>query len=343
MAPFRARKSKAAETDLIAQISEFLADQRLEATPENYALAYELITEPEGLIARAVHLITDTGVRITPTDVFTLMRDGTNTSTSGNDGPSVAAQAIAKVQMQVETFADLIFTLRTEAADFGRDLAESTKAMSQHAPPPTVEVVLRVTAAMLERVKVAEAKLDAAETEAQQLRCKLESARADARTDPLTKLPNRRAFEEAFEEAKPNRTSRAVAVCDIDRFKSVNDRFGHAVGDQVLRAVGETLTKACTPHLVARHGGEEFAILFIGTSLEEAYVLLNSARLSLQAKRYIMIDSDLPLGEITISAGLTTVVGDDDCRTAIGRADHLLYDAKEAGRNCVRFSLDDRI
>jgi diguanylate cyclase len=127
-----------------------------------------------------------------------------------------------------------------------------------------------------------------------------------------------------------------IAVCDVDHFKSVNDRFGHAVGDRVLKAIAEALSQSCVGHLVTRYGGEEFAILFSGITLERARETLETARVFVQAKRYKLRDSDEPLGEITFSAGLTPVADGEMHQSAFHRADRLLYDAKSAGRNCVQ-------
>ena len=127
-----------------------------------------------------------------------------------------------------------------------------------------------------------------------------------------------------------------VAVCDVDHFKSVNDRFGHAVGDRVLKAIADALSQTCRGHVVTRYGGEEFAILFTGVSLEKARQVLDAARTTVQAKRYKLRDTDAPLGEITFSAGLTPVVPGEMHQTAFHRADRLLYAAKSAGRNCIQ-------
>jgi len=130
-------------------------------------------------------------------------------------------------------------------------------------------------------------------------------------------------------------------MCDIDHFKQVNDRFGHAVGDRVLRAIGSTLAEICTGHVVARYGGEEFAVLFTGVSLGEAETMLERARATVAGKRYRLRESDAPLGEITFSAGLTIATPGEILGTVLGRADRLLYAAKAEGRNCVRGAATD--
>ena len=184
---------------------------------------------------------------------------------------------VARTQMQVEDFADTVATMRAETQVFGRDLLAGADAI-RAASGAAVEDITRLATTMLDRVQAAEERLAAATVEAEALRVELEAARDDARRDPLTGLANRRAFEDAFTEATRAGAPICVALCDIDRFKSVNDRFGHAVGDRVLKVIAEALREACGEHLVARYGGEEFAILFTGVTVEAAVATLDGAR-----------------------------------------------------------------
>jgi diguanylate cyclase len=323
---------------LYERIGDFLFDQRLEPDPANFTFAYHLLADPDGPLARAVHALTDGGVRLTQRDIETLGVDA-----KPNHEINVKERAeglVARTQMQVEGFADMVTAMRAETADFGRNLAASAQAISRSAEIKedaslALDEVAQITATMLARVRDAEEQLESATREASDLREKLEEARDNARRDPLTQLPNRRAFEEAFANKSLTRAKMCIAVCDVDHFKSVNDRFGHAVGDRVLKAIAEALSQSCVGHLVTRYGGEEFAILFSGTTLERARETLETARIFVQAKRYKLRDSDEPLGEITFSAGLTPVADGEMHQGAFHRADRLLYEAKSAGRNCV--------
>src|SRR3546814_1215796 len=107
--------------------------------------------------------------------------------------------------------------------------------------------------------------------------CSSDLARADAQRDPLAQLPNRRVLEERYAIPTDAHAAICLAMCDIDHFKQVNDRFGHAVGDRVLRAIGTALDDICVDHLVARYGGEEFAVLFTGVS-DRKSTRLNSSQ-----------------------------------------------------------------
>ena len=324
---------------LYDQIGDFLLAQRLEPDPANYAFAYNIIANPGGSLAQAVLALTDGGVRLTLRDIETL---GADISTGGPAGDADhSAGLVAQTQMQVEGFEDVVEGLRAETKEFGRDLAAGADAIRRTSEAtegdrPAVEEIARITATMVDRVQAAEAQLETATHEAADLRAKLEEARDNARRDPLTDLPNRRAYEEAFAAQFAAGETLWLAVCDVDHFKSVNDRFGHPVGDRVLKAIGEALSQACDGHLVARYGGEEFVVLFSGVDAGSARATLENARAIVASKRYKLRETQAPLGEVTISAGLAPAIGDDTAKSVFQRADALLYKAKNEGRNCIR-------
>jgi diguanylate cyclase (GGDEF)-like protein len=166
----------------------------------------------------------------------------------------------------------------------------------------------------------------------------LEQVQRLAATDALTGVANRRTFEKVLQaeisRAARGRSDVSLIMLDIDRFKSLNDQFGHQAGDEVLAQVGEALASACresdTP---ARYGGEEFAVLMPACSPEEAVLAAERLR-----KRISEIDT---VREITFSAGIATfpihALSPEDL---IARADDALYRSKRTGRN--RVSLCER-
>lgn len=334
------------ELKLYQRIGHFLIEQRLDINPANYTFAYHVLNDPDGPLARAVAAMTDGGVRLTRNEIVSLGFDpgrGTPSNDVAND-PAVpepdacANNLVAQTQMQVEGFEDMVRWMQSETQDFGRSLAASADALQRTRDEGTermLDEVARLTATMVERAHVAEARLEKANREASELRSKLEKAREDATRDPLTRLPNRRAFEQCFNRYRHEKREMLMAVCDIDHFKSVNDRFGHAVGDRVLRAIAHALETHCAGHFVARYGGEEFAMLFPDTDRAQALATLEEARVTVAAKRYRLRESDQPLGAVTFSAGITQVGPGDDCARAFERADALLYQAKNQGRNQI--------
>jgi len=325
----------AASDAIFRQIGAFLTKNRLGPDPVNYAFGYRVMSDPAGPLAKAVAALTDDGVRLMRRDIVALGGEVGNAPLTPPDR-STGDGLVAQTQMQVEGFQDLMHLMRTETRDFGRDLAATADAIRGSTGPVATSEVMRITSAMLDRVQNAESQLEAATREASDLRTKLEEARDNARRDPLTGLPNRRAFEESYAEGLASGAALCVAVCDIDRFKAVNDGFGHAVGDRVLKAIGSVLAEQCDGHLVARYGGEEFVVLFAGLKLQAARAMLESARTQVAQKRYRIRESDTPLGEVTFSAGLTAAAPGEPVADAFVRADRLLYAAKADGRNCLK-------
>jgi len=331
---------------LYAAIGDFLADHRLSVDPVNYGFAHRVLSQPQSALAATVARITDGGVRLTSRDIEDMgCRAGAAGATveRNDDGdgkpaesPNAMMQAlVARTQMQVEDFADTVATMRAETQVFGRDLLAGADAI-RLASGAAVEDITQLATTMLDRVQAAEERLAAATVEAEALRVELEAARDDARRDPLTGLANRRAFEDAFAEATAAVEPLCIALCDIDRFKSVNDRFGHAVGDRVLKVIAEALREACGENLVARYGGEEFAILFTGTAIETVVATLDAARGAVAAKRYRLRETDAPLGAVTFSGGVSAYLEGEAMGSVMGRADRLLYVAKHAGRNAIK-------
>ncbi|MCM8730980.1 diguanylate cyclase [Hephaestia sp. GCM10023244] len=321
--------------DLYRRIGAFLDNHRLGADPVTYSFVYRVLNEPQGPLARAVAGLVDGGVRLTVADIASL--GGSVGGSVGGAPPAAPAgdEWVARAQLQIEGVEHIVRTVQAEANAFATTIAAGADALSEVRDVSPVTEIVAVARAMVARTRAAEARLDDATREAQVLRCALEEARADAQRDPLTALPNRRALEEHYRPPGETGPALCLAMCDIDHFKQVNDRFGHAVGDRVLRAIATALSAVCVDHLVTRYGGEEFAVLFTGVSLAEAEALLDRARASVAGKRYLLRESDAPLGAITFSAGLTLAGAGEALGTVLGRADRLLYAAKAAGRNRV--------
>ena len=156
--------------------------------------------------------------------------------------------------------------------------------------------------------------------------------------DALTSLPNRRAYEaqaeQAMARAARSGAALSVGVADLDHFKKINDRYGHAVGDAVLRTVAQALrdTGRITD-VAARLGGEEFGLLFPDASLQQAYQVAERIRAAVAAAVTVLPDGS-PL-HVTISIGVASLVQGASLDAAISDADKALYAAKHQGRNKV--------
>ncbi len=155
-----------------------------------------------------------------------------------------------------------------------------------------------------------------------------------ARCDGLTGLYNRRMFQEMMQEeiARVKRYSHALSLImlDIDHFKRCNDAYGHQVGDEVIKMVARTIKSMIrATDRAFRYGGEEFAVLLTETLPQNGTILAERLRIQIEADRSVRGLS------VTISGGITALLGTDTTETFIKRADVGLYEAKESGRNKV--------
>jgi len=173
------------------------------------------------------------------------------------------------------------------------------------------------------------------EEQAMQLQAQAIEMERLSTVDALTNLYNRRYLEEwmARELAQAQRygTDFAVALADVDHFKSINDRFGHRIGDDVLKAVGAILQESCrNGDLVARYGGEEFVFAMPHTGIDEACAACERLREAVQAYPWTTIHPDL---QVTMSFGLASDTSAPNHEQLLTLADDFLYQAKRSGRN----------
>ena len=306
----------------------FLEQQRLEPHPDNYGLAYQAMSEPEGALGRAMLKLTDGGVRMTQADADGLYAVHVGEASAG--GTNEAAQARDAVRHQTIRLAAMAADAASASGAFGRDLSAEVDDLESTSNPQAI--VQR----MIARAVAAEAEMTAMTAEVEVLRQDLETARDDALKDALTGLANRRAIDAQLARLEEGQEPWVIAVCDIDRFKGINDRYGHGVGDRVLKLVGQSIAATCNQHFVGRWGGEEFVVMMAGVMLSAGVALVDRARAELGDRRLKLRETDEPLDPVTFSAGAVLVPGASrQGLSSLHRADKLLYKAKQNGRNRV--------
>lgn len=167
-----------------------------------------------------------------------------------------------------------------------------------------------------------------------------EKLRIMAHTDALTGINNRRRFLELLtgEIRRAERTGLPLSMMmiDIDYFKNVNDRFGHVIGDQVLRhfvAISQSSVRDID--VIGRLGGEEFGVLLPGTSQANAYIVAERLRSGIENRKFISTEKEI---NITVSIGLAELIAGESEDQLIRRADTAMYMAKQNGRNRVEFA-----
>ena len=178
------------------------------------------------------------------------------------------------------------------------------------------------------------------EQEVTHLRNELEEKHKEYLSDSLTGIPNRKAYEERIlhecERYCRHDTPVSMLVCDVDKFKQINDRYGHAAGDNVLKSIALVLWENIrSVDFVARYGGEEFVIIMPGATLDDAAKAAEKLRIKIQQHEFRIKKSIVP---VTMSGGIAQFKDYDSPASIFERADNALYLAKECGRN--RFELE---
>ncbi|MBC7818702.1 MAG: GGDEF domain-containing protein [Planctomycetaceae bacterium] len=203
--------------------------------------------------------------------------------------------------------------------------------------PTDPKVVLRAVKKLFEANVQLHGELTDAQVQIDTKQHQLESYMAEARTDTLTGVSNRRAFDEEIHRQFALRERRPTDLClqmsDIDHFKLFNDYHGHQDGDDMLQRVAGTFELSTrSSDIVCRYGGEEFAILLPRTKLPDALRVAERARSAIEALRYDIGDIEL---HVTVSVGAVELRPEEGIADFVKRGDEALYSAKQAGRNYV--------
>jgi diguanylate cyclase len=327
--------ARLARRDMVDAIGAFLIDNDLEVTPANLIFAHSAFSGKNPRLARQITARTGNG------GVTQKWLDELTEEAADSSAQAELERLMARLETNLDAFQAQSKTAHEHAIDYGTELEQHVSDLEQlQKTGQIVSNLADLAKTMLERTRKAEEEMRKSEEEAKSLRRSLERAKRDAEIDYLTGLPNRRAFEELLEaqyrEAQMAMEPLSVAFCDIDNFKAINDAHGHEAGDRVLKTIADTLSQISDDQChVARHGGEEFVMLFRGKNPAAAAERLDQAREHLAARRLINRKTDEPFGQITFSGGVADIFGFGDARAALKAADDALYLAKQNGRNRI--------
>lgn len=326
---------------LLYEVGEFLAIHSLEVIPFTMNIAYECVSGINPRMAEQVRERAWSGQSVTLAWLEEISRE------SGIAREESALTALmARIEESLDEFGRTTNSAKVAATEYNSALKQHVDDLEQVSKAGVVISELATLArAMMERTRTIETELGKSERRARTLQKNLEETRRIADHDHLTGLPNRRSFEQLLEreykDARAAGDPLCVAFCDIDHFKKVNDTHGHAAGDRVLKFVAETLARISDDNChVARHGGEEFAVLFRGCRTGDAYERLDAARAEIASRRLVNRATDVPFGQVSFSAGLADVFAFKTKSAALKAADVALYSAKADGRNRILIARD---
>lgn len=249
-----------------------------------------------------------------------------------------------RMHARIEAVHEAIDTAMTTANAYSGSLQSASGDLEHDMEPEAMRALaqrlLAETRRMQDTNRALEQKLEASRDDIAALQRDLDDVRRESMLDPLTKIANRKSFDEglaeAIEDAGRSGEALSLMLVDIDHFKTFNDTYGHQTGDQVLRLVAMTLKSNIKGRdLAARYGGEEFVAVLPSTDLEGAVIVAENIRKAIQAKELLKRSTNEKLGRITASFGVAVFHPADNANSLIERADRCLYAAKRAGRNRV--------
>lgn len=256
------------------------------------------------------------------------------------------ADLVRSVQALILSVTDRAIELEDRLANGNREVRESVCKIGSERELDRIvsmlEAVAAKTEAMCVSVEDARSDIEATRLALNHVSGELAETRQSINEDALTGAQNRRGMDVALlrevARARRNENRLTVAMVDVDHFKQVNDNFGHEAGDRLLIHLGmiakSVLRESDT---LVRYGGEEFLLILPEADLHGAEYVLNRLR-DMVAKSPLMY-TDRRI-DVTISAGLAQLKSDENGHNLVLRADQALYDAKRAGRNCVRVAPD---
>ncbi|MCB1893481.1 GGDEF domain-containing protein [Accumulibacter sp.] len=315
----------------------FLADHRLASTPVNYWVAYDYLGGDNARLDSAIDEALASAVGL---DDF-VMREIYDQHVSGESFRRFHGMG-EDIDKLLSGLLDDVRTVDRCTSDFRASLTENITRLDKAQDPAGLRTVaqnlLQASVAANASNAALQKDLEATEQEAQRLRNELDNHRREAMTDPLTGLLNRRGMEietARMFDSRPG-SDAAMLVIDIDHFKKVNDTYGHAVGDVVIRKVAETMAEMAPGEAVtARFGGEEFVMLLPGASCDAARTLAEKVRTAIARLRLIRRHDKLAIAPFTISVGVAIRAPEEAVTALFDRADKALYEAKHGGRNRV--------
>ena len=332
-----------AKTAHLFQIAELarasLSVHGIPPTPRNYRIWFAFHNAENPALTQRLTTLIDAGVAITPGALDAIHRaffDDTADVTALRDGSSELRQIAGDMKNHVTSDRAVVEGYSQALEHLGGGMIYTSAETLRRA----TRTLSGVTLLTQERMRTLEQLLAASVAQIDALERRLEKSENDAIRDSLTGLANRRMFDvalpEAASQADAARAPLALLMLDIDHFKMFNDRYGHPLGDNVLRLLGGGLME----HLkgrdtAARYGGEEFAAILPGADLAAAVTVAEQVRAILESRPIVNRNTGQRFGVVTCSIGAACYRHGESVGDLIERADQALYRAKHAGRNRV--------
>ena len=309
-------------------------------TPHNYALWYHYACRKSEGLAHELDAITSQGARLDEATSEYLYHKYVETPSVSLEEPEVARTLLADILRVINAASSETQVYHREIDGHIAELESHSGGEGAGDLTERLSAILGSALGLKQSGETLQNSLDDAMQEIETLRRNLQDATNEAQRDFLTGLFNRKAFDRLMDEltgfAHAQDAPLSLLMVDVDHFKRFNDQFGHLIGDEVLKMVARMLKDTVKgTDVVARFGGEEFAIILPHTPLVGARVVAENIRRTIASKELKHKDRQDSYGCVTVSIGIASVTSADTVPLLIKRADDALFAAKHAGRNCV--------
>ena len=326
--------------DYARQALEQMVSRNVPATPPNFTVWYTQVSGRNPDLTRMISILIDNNQDFSDpvcADLYAKFF----TSEVADD---TLHETTERIEAELQRILGYVGDAGEGVAEYGKTLASAEGdilgAKDVNGLKGAITKVLTETRKM-EQVNVAlETQLAQSTTEVVQLRDDLEDMRKETLTDALTGIANRKLFDMELRrqarDAMETGESLALLMLDIDHFKKFNDTYGHQTGDEVLKLMAGTMSRAVKGEDVcARYGGEEFAVILPRTDLKGAIKVADGIRERISTKKLVNRTTNEDLGKVTVSIGAGLFEFGESLPDLITRTDQALYKAKATGRNRV--------
>ncbi|MFU0506527.1 GGDEF domain-containing protein [Pseudaminobacter sp. NGMCC 1.201702] len=328
--------------DVAAQVVATMRQMGVVGLPRNYEIFYEALSGSNPRLGLEVIAL---GNHPTQTELDRIGRK----YFAQNHGQGIVEQAREVIAHELEDIAQLLRSERSHLEKYGQILDQTSDGLNNRATI-TKDLLHKIACAMssatastIDQGKRATDALKEKSAELETVKSKLEEYKHLADTDPLTQIWNRRAFDRRIANIYNNSRSvlfNALILADIDRFKTINDRHGHPVGDRILQLIaGIFRTNIRDDMFVARTGGEEFALIVEGTTEHATFELADNIRALIEKTLFPGAQPGVNYGPVTVSMGICMASDATSADDLYAKTDRALYRSKLNGRNqTTRFS-----